>query len=234
MPTLLSTLRDQVRTEINEPTASFWTDAELLVYLIEGCKDLWRAAKDVLGDHFFTVSEAVTMDASTATLANVPADVAEVRLIEPRDLSSFPGLVFKPKPYNDPEFANARQNSAIDPRSTGLIYYAITGAGGPVGAPTIYVAPLISSQLAIRLMYVPNLGTLTAASNNPIPGESDLALKAWCKAYALGRQLPDGTIQPDAAWMTIYTDQRDRILTSITPRQTQEVQVAEALFEALW
>jgi hypothetical protein len=234
MATTLGTLRTEVRTEVNEPTASFWADAELLVYLIAGCKDLWRAVKDTLQDHFFTVSTAVTMEASTATLANVPTDIAEIRLIEPLDLNAYPSLVFQPRAYNHADFQNARASSAVDARSAGVIYYAITGAGGPVGAPTIYVAPLISAQLALRVMYVPNLGALTADSNNPIPGESDNAVKAWCKAYALGRQNPDGTIQPDAAWMTVYENEKDKILTAVTPRQTQETQVAEALFEGHW
>ena len=234
MATLISALVTQVRTEVNEPTASFWTDAELLVYAIDGIKDLWKTVKLALGDHFFTVTEAVTMEASTALLANVPTDIAEIRLIEPKDLTTYPTLVFKPLPYNPPEFANARASSALDAKSAGLIYYAMTGAGGPVGAVGIYAAPLINAQMFLRVQYVPTVPALTAASNNPIPGESDVAVKAWMKAYALGRQNPEGILQPDAAWMAVYQEQRDGIAVTITPRQTQEVQTAEALFEAFW
>lgn len=237
MATTIAVIVANARTNVNESTASFWTDAELLVHAVHGIKDLWRSVKDTLQDHFFTIlADGATLyqDTDGTTITGVPADVAEVRLLEPYDLATYPSIIFRPLAYNHPDFQNARGQTSQSPNNGGVIYYAITGAGGPVGAPTIYVAPKLSGRLHLRLMYVPNIGVLTSASNNPVPGESDKAVECWICAYALGKQNPDSTFTPDATWMEMYKAEKDKIITAVTPRQTQEVQIAEALFESYW
>lgn len=235
MSTTITQLVAQVRTEINEPTANYWTDAELVIYAIDGIKDLWKAVKDTVQDHFFTIGSA-TMAANATSLTGVPTDIAEIRLIEPASPTTYPTLVFKPRKYNDPEFQNARSAPSVSPNSfAGVVYYAVTGAGAPVGAPTIYVAPPLSSDLAVSIMYVPTISaTLATGDANPIPGESNVAVKSWMKAYALGRQNPDGTFEPDAAWLQVYSNEKDKLIATLAPRQTQEPEVVDGLFEALW
>lgn len=235
MATTISSLITTARGLLNEPTASFWSDTtHLLPYATAGIKDLWKAVKDTLQDHFFTVSTAASVAASTSTLSNVPTDVAEIRMIEPSDLSTYPNLVFRPKKYNDPDFQNARAMGAQDPGNVGVVFYAVTGAGAPVGAPTIYIAPLLNSAITLRIMYVPTIGTLTTSSDNPVPGESDWAVVCWMMAYALGKQNLEGTLEPDAGWLALYEKEKEKLLTAITPRQTQEPEVAEAFFEPYW
>jgi hypothetical protein len=106
------------------------------------------------------------------------------------------------------------------------------GAGGPVVAPTVMVAPKVTAAVNLSLTYVPVLGDLTAASANPIPGESDNAIIAWMVAYARAKEREDRA--PDPGWLTIYATEKQNLLVSLTPRQDQEPMVASAFFEEYW
>ena len=90
----------------------------------------------------------------------------------------------------------------------------------------------LSAAVLLRLTYVPTLAAIVVGGNNPIPGESDNALIAWTTAYAMAKEADDAT--PDAGWLTIYGTEKTNILTSLTPRQTDDDDVAEAFFEDLW
>lgn len=131
-----------------------------------------------------------------------------------------------------PDFQRARALSTQDPSYGNKIFYDLHGAGSPIGAPTIRVAPAVSAEILLRLVYVPTLAEITPDDTNPIPGESDAALVAWATAYVLGKQNEDQ--QPDSGWLTIYGNEKKNILTSLTPRQTEDEEVAEAFFEDLW
>jgi hypothetical protein len=219
------------RDKLLESTENFWTDAELLRHLNFGIKDLWRAISDNQQDYFFTTATGITMAASTSTLSGLPTDVAKVLGIEPVTMESYPALKFFPRKYNAPDMQAQRALPAQDPTSTGPIFYAVTGAGAPIGAPTIYVAPIVSSAVPLRLMYTPTTPTIVAANANPVPGESDDALVAWIVAHALGREREDR--KPDPDWLSKYANEKKNILTFLAPRQEDEPDYAEAIFE-LW
>jgi hypothetical protein len=216
------------RVNLIESAANFWADAELLTHLNRGVSDLWRAISNVHQDYFFTTSIAASMAANTATLTAVPTDVSIILGIEPVTPASYPSLNFFPRRYTHPDMVAARAQDAEDPGSAGPIYYAPTGAGGPVGAPVIYVAPKITAAVPLRLTYVPTIPTLVGATANPIPGQSDQALIAWVTAHALGKQASQ---VPDAGWMAVYKVEKDNILLFVAPRQDDEPDVAEAIFE---
>jgi hypothetical protein len=217
------------RIHLVEATAFYWTDAELIVHLNLGIKDLWRAISDNFQDYFFTVSNTVSMAASATTLSSVPTDVAKVNSIEPVDMESYPSMVFFPRSYNSPDMQNARARSAIDASQVGPIYYAMTGAGAPIGAPTIYVAPKISAAVTLSMCYVPTTPTIVAADSNPVPGESDDGLIAWVVAHALAREREDR--KPDPDWIAKYSTEKQNILTFLTPRQNDEPDVVEGVHE---
>lgn len=235
----LGTLITNVRTSyLNETTASLWSDAELLVLAKNGVKDLWRGVLDLNGEHFQTVDPTnVSMAANTATLTGVPADVLRVRLIQPRDTtatSSSRSLKFFPRDYNSPQFIDALSRSAVDPTGPNRIYYSLSGAGGPVAAPTIYVAPQVNAAVLLRLVYIPTLAAadLESGDANPIPGEADAAVEAWIAAYALGKEvLDDGTVRPDPFWLNIYNTEKASILRVLDPRQEQEPKVVQGPFD---
>lgn len=222
------------------PTAAtggtFWTDAELLALITKGAQDLWAAFLDLYQDHFFTVDETnVTLAANTGSLTGVPADCFRVQLIEPRDTTTTGAqqdIVFLPKKYNSAEFINARAYGTLDATIGGVIFYDVSGAGSPIGAPTVLVAPKISAAMNLRFVYNPNLATLTGASNNPIPGESDMALIAYGVAFARAKERDDRS--PDPNWIAIYSTEKQSLLTRSTPRQDQEPDMVEGMFEGLY
>lgn len=237
MATLLTTIRANARKVLLEDTASFWSDDELSKIIIDGIKDLWGAIVDLHQEHYATDdSTNVSMAASSSSLTGVPADVFRVLLIEPRDLTSSASgrnIRFVPRDYNSPEFESARAMSSQDPSNGLVIYYAVWGAGAPVGAPTIKVAPQISSALNLRLVYIPSLADSLFndfdTDNNPIPGESDNALKAWCIAFARAKERDDRS--PDPNWLAIYANEKQSILTRLTPRQEQEPEYVVGMFD---
>ncbi len=235
MATLLSALETQSRRHLKEASASFWSSDELIDVMNKGIKDLWGAIIDLNQEHFLTVDTTnVTLAANTATLTGVPSDVFRVHLIEPSDTQTQPGqlILFVPRDYNSNDFINARSLTAQDPNGGVRIYYTLSQAGAPVGAPTVHVAPQISSALALRFVYVPILAAVTAGGNNPIPGESDNALIAWTVAYARAKEREDRS--PDPNWLAVYATEKRNLLVRLTPRQTQEPEVVEGVFSAWW
>lgn len=229
---IASALIAQARVTLLEATPSFFADAELLVHLNLGVKDLWRAISDNFQDYFFSIDDA-TQDANAVQLSSVPTDLAKVLGIEPANLTAAPSLKYFPRKYMSADMQNARAAAAQDPGNAGPIFYAVTGAGGPVGAPVIYVAPKLTSTVALKLVYTPTTPamTLTPDSANPIPGESDDALISWIIAHALARDAEDR--KPDPDWLAKYGTEKTNILTFLTPRQEDEPDVAEGVHE-LW
>jgi len=230
MATPISTIIAAARVTLLETTARFWTDAELLEICVDGCKDLWKKIIDLGFDHFVTIDETnVSMAASTVALSGVPADLFRIRTIEPRTLNaSNPGLIFKPRSLTHPDFVQAKVLSAVEPR-TRVIYYAVVNAGAPVGAPSIRCAPTVSAAVPLAVAYIPVLGTLTAVSNNPIPGESDKALKHYTIAFARAKQRADRA--PDPEHISIYATEARNLLIALTPRSEQEPETVVGLFE---
>jgi hypothetical protein len=208
-----------VRSTLKEPTASFWTDAELLKLANLGIKDLWRGITNLDKDHFYTVdSSNVTLENGDITLTGVPATVARVLLIEPQSLTSYPTMTFEPRGYGHPDMIRARALAAAAPADGDARFFAVVGAGAPVGAPTIYCAPKVNAQLALSLVYVPSLADNVTGDENPIPGEADLAVIAWTVAYALAKE--SATHQPDKFWLDVYNTEKQICVEMVQERQS--------------
>src|SRR3990167_753189 len=233
MATLLSSIESQSRLHLKDASVSFWSSAELIDIMNKGIKDLWGAIIDLHQEHFLTVDITnVSLAADTATLTGVSSDVFRVHLIEPLDTTVDPGqrIIFIPRDYNSSEFTNARSWTAQDPNGGARIYYTLSQAGAPVAAPTVHVAPQLSSALSLRFVYVPILAAVAAAGNNPIPGEADNALIAWTVSYGRAKEREDRS--PDPNWLAVYATEKRNLLTRLTPRQTQEPDVVQGFFEA--
>lgn len=231
MPTpLASIIANKVRPALRELTPRFWSDAELLDICKDGIKDLWGAVLDVHGEHYLVVDETnVSIAASGTQLTGVPDRCFRVQYLEPRDTTSngtAPWLTFVPAKYKSEEFAYARSLSSADVSSLTRMYYAVAGEGSPVSAPVVYIAPKLNSALNLRLAYNP---TLEVGVNNPVPGESDLALKAWTLAFAMAKESPDNT--PNPGWLSVYATEKASIITRIIPRQEQEPEYVSGMFE---
>jgi hypothetical protein len=218
-------------------TSPFWTEQELFDILVLGCKDLWRAIVDLHQGHFTTIDETnVSATSGSSTLTGVPVDCFRVLMVEPRVLTSsepFRFLYFKPKQYHSVAFQSARaQSGTITNNQTNVIYYDILNAGSPVAAPSIVIAPTLSSTVLLRLVYVHVLPTLTENSDNPIPGESDNALVNWGVAWARQKEREDR--QPDPAALSSYATDKNSLLVGLTPRQEQEEEIVEGLFDGFY
>lgn len=238
MATTYQTIVNNARFWLNETTANFWTDTELFGYALDASRDLWKAIIDLHAGHFTKIDETgnVVFNSSKNYIDGVPPDLHMIELIEVLDQttsSTVQNLTFEPRHRNHPDFTAARALGAITP-SGSTIFFDLIGAGSPVNTPQILVAPQInfSTPLQLRLEYTATLPTLLISSNNPIPGESDHAIQAWVTAHALARQ-SEGQ-RPDATWLQVYSTDKDRIKTACTPRQTQEPDTAEALYEVYW
>lgn len=239
MATALSSLETQARRHLQEVSASFWSSAELVDLMNKGFKDLWKAIIDLHQEHFLTIDVTnLAISASTETLTGVPTDCFRVHLIEPKITSTqgaYRNLIFVPRDYNSPDFTAARSLGDVDGSQDNTIFYTLISAGPPTGAPSIVIAPTLSAAVAagnLRLAYVPILAEKVAANDNPIPGESDLAIIAWTVAYALAKDREDRT--PDPNWLAIYGTEKQNTLVSMTPRQSQEPDLVEPLFGGLW
>lgn len=212
----------------------FWTDDELFGHYRAGAAELWRAIIDLHEEHFSTTDITnVSVAASTEALAGVPADCFRVLTIEPRDITdsgTYATLRFDPADYRSNNYQRARARGTIDPSEGGRIYYAIENAGSPVAAPTIKIAPKLSTAVPLLMQYVPTLSaTLALTDNNPIPGESDEALRAFIIAHALAKDREDRT--PDANWLAIFSTEKKSICVAATPRQEQEPIVVPGIFD---
>lgn len=239
MATLLSSLETQSRRHLLETSATFWSSQELIDICNKGIKDLWGALIDLHQEHYQTMDITnVSIAADSDVLAGVPTDVFRVLDIEPVDVSvqgSYRGLQFVPKDFNSLEFSAARTLGSVNSLQAQVIYYTISQAGAPVGAPTIRIGPKMSAAIPagnIRLVYIPTVADLAAGGTNPIPGESDNALIAWIIAYAKAKQREDGA--PDPGWLAVYATEKQNILTRSTPRQEQEPEYVDAMFQSEW
>ena len=232
MATTLTTLETVTRRHLKESSASFWSSAELVQHFNDGIQNLWGAIIDLYEEHYITIDVTnVSLAADATSLTGVPSDTFRVFLIEPRDTTSAgtaPNTMFRPKRYNSPEFANARAMTSQEIGSGLVVYYAVQGAGYPVGTPTITTGPKISTALNLRFVYVPGIAAKVAANDNPIPGQSDQALIAYCTAWALAKDREDK--MPDTGWLSIFKTEKDAILGRLKPRQEQEEWVVDDLF----
>lgn len=233
MATLLSAIVVIARDRLNEPVPRFWSNAELLRYANRGIRDMHRQLGATHQNYFHEISTLVTHPASGTQLTGVPSNVTVIHGLEPSDLAANSSLFYRRADYNSADFQAARSVAAQDVAQGGVILYAPTSAGGPVAAPVIYVAPLISAARTLRLTFMPTVGAeLVATDPNPIPGESDNALVHWIVSYARGRQT--GKQQPDDVELTLYQRELDRIMQAITPRDDSEPEVVEAMFGDYW
>lgn len=220
---------------VNTSGGNFWSSEELLDIMKKGAQDLWGAIIDLNQEHYEEIDETnMSLAANSSQVSGVPARLFRISTIEPRDTSASGAsrnVRFTPAKTKDWQFEQARAAENADPNGDIELFYALRGAGSPVTTTTIEVRPKLTSALNLRVVYVPTLDwdSMTASSSNPIPGEADQALIAWCIAYARAKQREDQS--PDPSWLTVYGTEKQNLLTRLTPRQTQEPEVVEDLFD---
>jgi hypothetical protein len=234
--TTVANILTQVRAQLVEPVARFWSDPELASILDNGKTDLWGAILDLHQDHYFKVATdpGLVLRANQMEISGVPQDCFRVQLIEPADTtitSSTRAISFVPKKYKEADFAVARTQAPFAAFSSPArqVYYQLTGVGSPIGPPKILTAPTFTTDIPVRLVYNPSLPTITKDSDNLyVPGGADNALKAWTIAYARAKE--NDTREPDPGWLGVYATEKQNLLVRLTPREEQEPDVVEDLF----
>lgn len=233
--TTLQVIIDRARKHLRETTARFWTDAELLVHALHGCNDLWKMLMDLHEEHEMEIDDtSVSLGASASELIGIQTNMFRILSIEARDLtpgSSNSGLEFVPRDWNHPEFTNARRRGAVSPSDNTLVYTVI-GEGPPVNLLRVRVAPQVSSAVDLTVAFLKTHNATALGSPNPIPGESDLALEAWVVAYGRAKEREDGS--PDPEFLAIYANEKNNLKPAMSPRQEQELEMVEGLFEGQW
>lgn len=230
--TIVTAARRNFLLEPAEVTDGYWTDQELLAHAVNGIKDLQKKIIDLYADHFVTLDTTnLSAVANTQALSGVPSDLLRVKTIQPRVLGPMAtnrGLIFKYRQLTHPDFVQSEAMPAVDPNNR-VIYYAVINAGAPVAAPSILIAPTLSAAVPLTLKYVPTIGTLTLADNNPIPGESDRAIEAYIAAFARAKEREDRS--PDTEALSIYATEARSLLIALTPRSEQEPEYVVGMFE---
>lgn len=226
----------QVRNQLVETTARFWSDSELISIMNNGVVDMWGAILDLHQDHYSTLilDGSVILRANQSYISGIPDDCFRITLIEPLDITiggTGRQLLFMPKRYNHPDFILARTLDAQDPEMVParMIYYQIVGKGAPVEPLKVVTAPLINADVVLKLAYNPVQTISLASDTNPVPGGSDNALKAYTVAYARAKETDDR--MPDAGWMKIYQTEKQLLLIRLTPREEQEPDVVDDFFQ---
>jgi hypothetical protein len=231
--TTIASLVTQVRGQLVEPTPNFWSDDELVAIMNLGAQDLWANILDLHQDHYIKIDEShAVLRAGETEISGVPEDCFRIQLIEPRDTSvdtAGHATLFLPKKYNHPDFIMARTRTAQDQDGQRTVFFQVSGVGPPIEAPHILTAPKLTADLLLRICYNPALPLFTSGDGNPVPGMSDNALKAWTIAYARAKESEDRI--PDAGWLTVYGAEKQSILVRLTPRQEQEPDVVEDVFQ---
>jgi hypothetical protein len=218
---------------VNTTGGRFWSSDELIAHANHAIQDLWKAILDAHGDHFKTTDITnVTTTADGETLTGVPTDVFRILRIEPRDVSStgsYRNVIFKPWSTDSDEAQEARSWGSVDPTIGVTVFFELEQAGAPIAAPTVRIAPKLTVAVPLRFVYAPVIATKTASDDNPIPGSTDNAVVAWMVAYARAKEREDR--MPDPNWLAIYGTEKRNTLTAITPRQEQEPEVVQDMFD---
>lgn len=231
MPTRMSTIIARAREKLQEETARFWTDAELLHDGNAGIKDLWRSINMTKQDYWLKVDEnSMTLVADTMTVQGVPSDFTTLKGIEPSDPDC--NLKFEYRDFNHDDFILARASDSLDTDDTDTIFVAVVNRGSPISAPTIYIAPTVSDTLALRVSYIPSQPDVALVDDNPIPGESDKAIECWIIAYAMAKISESKA--PNAEWLALYATEKSNIVEFLIPRHKMQPLSVEPFFKREW
>ena len=179
MATIAATLA-QVRAEIQEPTAGFWSDAEITNWLNEAYSELLVALK-------VETTAALTLVARTESYAH-PADFYIARRVELQTTAGSPTNWIEVQPYN------------LDLRRPGDPTNPLTLTGVPFGyyiyGGKIVFVPIPDSAYSGTLYYYQNATVLTGGQSPSYPEgiqaiRFDRALFLYACAQAL-RKRQDG------------------------------------------
>jgi hypothetical protein len=180
-----------VRTNLDENAAAFWTDAQLIAYCNQAQEIVWSRVKalkadyfdvqrsstdgtvTILGESYATSGFAIAASTTSYTL---PPDMDEMKLIECLT-SGYEGVAFTFADMASAAFRAALANTVAQEPSGFLCDL--------IGERTLIVAPRANRALDLRLTYTPILATLTATTDTlQVPHPLWLAVVDYATARA--------------------------------------------------
>lgn len=228
-------IETQVRLNLDEVTASFWTAADLQARINRAKDRVWtevRKLKDdyfdiqrlstdgsltILGESYTASSFAIVAGTRNYTL---PPDVFEIRLVEVIT-SNYEQIRFVYKKLTSPEHRALREITTNQTPSV-FLFDLLTLSGNP----TMAIAPLSNTALDLRLTYTRQLADLSADGTEL---EMPHALYAAVEAYATASALLKDRAPEAAVW-----EQTGNSLIAgmfgAHARQTQDPQFVESCF----
>jgi len=160
------------RVNLNEITASFWQDSDIIGFLDQAQHMCWMEVKKLKGDDYFDIERSSTDGAVTilgeaytcssfalaasTTNYTLPPDVAEIKLIE-CITSGYEQVTFTFRDRRTPEFRALR--SIVDAQDPTAFLC------DQMGESTLVIAPKPNRALDIRLSYMPILPTLALVTD---------------------------------------------------------------------
>jgi hypothetical protein len=217
-------MRTNIRLVLDETTASFWTNAALLVYANQAKDRVWNEVRGQREDYFLksvasgdgaSVSQlGETYDASglavtaSGTELTLPIDFAEFRLLQVTT-SGYEHVQFKLVRLNDPRFRAAlEETTAQDPSG----FYAAL-----VNRRTLRYAPLSNTALATKLSYVYQPIDLSADGDSlDMPYPLELAVEWYTIATAL--------LQDRAPEAAVFEQRARAVIAEVTGAQSRQSQ----------
>ena len=217
-------LRTAVRDNLDEATASYWSDDQLN-RIVDRCKDrVWSEVKRLKDDYFMlnrtsldgtltilTESYAATSFQIVAGTREytLPFDVSEVKLIEVTT-SGYETVRFVHRDLASWEMRGLRE--LTENQSPGTVYFDL------VGERTLTIAPKLDTTLDLRLWYVPILDDLAADTDKlQMPHPLYIAVEE----FATARALVQDRASEAAVWETMGTATVQRFMAGHR-RQTQD------------
>jgi len=228
----LAAMRLLVRDQLDESSASFWTDAQLLRYLNRAQSRVWNRLK-AANEYYCTVTRtsndgALTIQGESYTASAfrivagtsdyvLPPDFDQMSTIEVITLG-YEELSITRLDINDPEFRGAR--SLVDNQSpSGEIYFDIVGEPA-----SMRIAPKSDTTLDLRITYVQTLADMSADTDRlMLPNPLYIAVADYATMYALRQDR-----SPDAG---TYEASGDKLIAEKFGsdfRQTQDISVARS------
>ena len=230
----LSDVRTSVRDNLDESSASFWSNAQLLRYINRSKDRVWNRVKALNADYFnisrTSLDGALTILGESYTCTsfqivagttdyNLPPDFSEMKLVE-CITSGYEQIRFIYRDMNNPEFRSLR---AIVDNVTPSDYFLFD----IFQDSAIRIAPKTDTTLDLRLTYVQIIADLVADSDRlTMPWPLYLAVEAFATGMALRQDR-----SPDALnWM----QEGDKVIAEMFGahhRQIQDVETAAGYLE---
>ena len=226
----LSDLRTAVRDNLDEATASFWSNAQLHRFVNRAKDRPWVEVRKLKEDYFAVQRTSdsgdltilgTTYAASSFQIAagtrnyTLPPDFSEMKLIEVTT-ADYEDVRFLYRDLADPVHRTVRE--VTDQQTPDLFYFDI------IGERTFTIAPLSNTALDLRLTYVPVLPDLSADTDElEMPHPLYMAVEAFATASA---QIMDRD-QTAAIWENVG---RERVAAAIGAhaRQTQDPEFVQS------